>query len=105
QALAFASSTRATSLPEIPTTTEAGITNSEYEFWVSAFAPAATPRLIVDRLNREFIRALDMPGVRDRLRDMGASPMPMSAHACGEQFKREIDVNAGLVKAVGLQTN
>jgi hypothetical protein len=42
--------------------------------------------------------------VRDRLRDMGASPMPVSAQAFGEQFKREIDVNAGLVTAVGLQT-
>ena len=105
QALAVASATRASALPEIPTTTEAGFTNSEYEFWVGAFAPAATPRLIVDRLNREIIRALDSPGVRDRLRDMGASPMPMSAQAFGEQFKREIDVNAGLVKAVGLQTN
>jgi tripartite-type tricarboxylate transporter receptor subunit TctC len=105
QALAVASATRASALPEIPTTTEAGFRDSEYEFWVGAFAPAATPRLIVDRLNREIIRALESPDVRDRLRDMGASPMPMSAQAFGEQFKREIDVNAGLVKAVGLQTN
>ena len=105
QALAVASANRASALPEIPTTTEAGFTDSEYEFWVGAFAPAATPRSIVDRLNREIIMALERPGVRERLRDMGASPMPMSAQAFGEQFKREIDVNAGLVKAVGLQTN
>ena len=71
---------------------------------MGAFAPAATPRPIVDRLNREIITALERPGVRDRLRDMGASPMPVSAQAFGEQFKREIDINAGLVKAVGLQT-
>jgi tripartite-type tricarboxylate transporter receptor subunit TctC len=103
QALAVASATRASALPEIPTTTEAGFTDSEYEFWVGAFAPAATPRLIVDRLNREIITALERPGVRDRLRDMGASPMPVSAQAFGEQFKREIDINAGLVKTVGLQ--
>ena len=65
---------------------------------------AATPCPIVDRLNREIITALERPGVRDRLRDMGASPMPVWAQAFGEQFKREIDINAGLVKAVGLQT-
>jgi tripartite-type tricarboxylate transporter receptor subunit TctC len=104
QALVVASATRASALPEIPTTTEAGFIDSEYEFWVGAFAPAATPRFIVDRLNREIITALERPGVRDRLRDMGASPMPVSAQAFGEQFKREIDVNAGLVTAVGLQT-
>jgi tripartite-type tricarboxylate transporter receptor subunit TctC len=105
QALAVASATRASALPEIPTTTEAGFANSDYEFWVGAFAPAATPRPIVDRLNREIIRALESPGVRDRLRDMGAAPMPISAQAFSEQFKQEIDVNASLVKAVGLQTN
>src|SRR5262249_37635034 len=71
QALAVASATRASALPGIPATTEAGFIDSEYEFWVGAFAPAATPRLIVDRLNREIITALERPGVRDRLRDMG----------------------------------
>ncbi len=99
----MASATRANALPNIPTTTEAGFANSDYEFWVAAFAPAATPRVIVDRLNQEILKALETPGVRDRLRDMGASSMPMSAQAFGEQFTREVGVNAGLVKAVGLQ--
>jgi tripartite-type tricarboxylate transporter receptor subunit TctC len=103
QALAVASATRAAALPDILTTTEAGFANSDYEFWVAAFAPGATPRLIVDRLNQEILKALDTPGERDRLRGMGGSPMPMSAQAFGEQFKREVGVNAGLVKAVGLQ--
>ncbi len=103
QPLAVASAKRAVALPEVQTTTEAGFANSDYEFWVAAFAPAATPRAIVDRLNREILKAMETPGVRDRLRDMGGSPMPLSAQAFGEQFKREIGVNAGLVKAVGLQ--
>ena len=72
-------------------------------------APEATDwaggRVIVERLNQAILKALQMPGVRDSLNGMGASPMPMSAQAFGEQFKREIDVNTGLVKAVGLQTN
>jgi tripartite-type tricarboxylate transporter receptor subunit TctC len=104
QPLAVASATRGIALPNIPTSTEAGFANSDYEFWVGAFAPAATPRAIVDRLNLEILKALETPSVRDRLRDMGASPMPISAEAFGEQFKREVGVNAGLVKAVGLQT-
>jgi tripartite-type tricarboxylate transporter receptor subunit TctC len=104
QPLAVASAMRGITLPNIPTTTEAGFANSDYEFWVGAFAPAATPRVIVDRLNQEILKALETPGVRDRLRGMGASPMPTSAQAFGEQFKREVGVNAGLVKAVGLQT-
>lgn len=102
-ALAVASAKRSVALPEVLTTTEAGFANADYEFWVGAFAPATTSRIIIDRLNQEILKALDTPTVRDRLRGMGGAPMPMSARAFGEQFKREIDVNAGLVKAVGLQ--
>ena len=103
QALGVASAKRSVALPEVPTTTEAGFANSDYEFWVGAFAPATTPRTIIDRLNQEILKALDTPAVRDRLRGMGGAPMPMSAQAFGEQFKREVGLNAGLVKAVGLQ--
>jgi tripartite-type tricarboxylate transporter receptor subunit TctC len=105
QALAVASAKRGEALPDVPTTTEAGFANSDYEFWVGAFAPAATPRAIVDRLNQEIVKALEQPSVRERLRKVGGSAVPMSAQAFGEQFKREVGVNAGLVKAVGLQTN
>jgi len=105
QALAVASARRGAALPDIPTTTELGFANSDYEFWVGAFAPAATPRALVDRLNQEVRKALDTPSVRERLKSIGGSPTPISAQAFGEQFRREIAVNAGLVKAVGLQTN
>ena len=105
QALAVTSSKRGITLPDVPTTTEAGFANSDYEFWVGAFAPSATPRPIVDRLNRELVKALETPGVRDRLRTMGGSPTPMTAQAFADQFTREIGVNASLVKAAGLQPN
>jgi tripartite-type tricarboxylate transporter receptor subunit TctC len=105
QALAVASAKRGAALPNVATTTELGFANSDYEFWVGAFAPAATPRALVDRLNEEVLKALETPSVRDRLRSIGGSPTPMTAQAFGEQFKREIAVNAGLVKAVGLQPN
>jgi tripartite-type tricarboxylate transporter receptor subunit TctC len=105
QALAVASARRGTAVPDIPTTTELGFANSDYEFWVGAFAPTATPSALVTRLNQEILKALDTAHVRDRLKAMGGSPTPMTAQAFGEQFKREVGVNAGLVKAVGLQTN
>ena len=103
QALAVASAKRSIALPDVPTTTEAGYANSDYEFWVAAFAPAATPRAIVDRLNQEIVKALETPVVRDRLRKIGGAPTPITAQAFADQFKREVDINARLVKAVGLQ--
>ena len=105
KALAVASAKRGTAVPDIPTTTELGFPNSDYEFWVGAFAPAATPQALVQRLNQEIVKALDTAHVRDRLKGMGGSPTPMTAQAFGEQFKREVGVNTGLVKAVGLQSN
>jgi tripartite-type tricarboxylate transporter receptor subunit TctC len=59
----------------------------------------------VDRLNAEIIKALDTETVRDRLRKIGGAPTPITAQAFAEQFKREIEINAALVKAVGLQPN
>ena len=105
QALAVASAKRSIALPNIPTTTEAGFANSDYEFWVGTFVPSATPRVLVDRLNEEIVKALETPGVRDRLKNIGGSPTPITARAFEDQFKREIGVNTGLVKAVGLQSN
>ena len=93
---------RAAALPDVPTTTEAGFVDSDYEFWVGAFAPSATSREIVDRLNRQIAKALETPGVRERLKNLGGSPTPMAVRAFEEQFKREVAVNAKLVKAVGL---
>lgn len=105
QALAVASAKRGIALPNVPTTTKSSFVNSDYEFWVGAFVPTATPRAIVDRLNEEIIKALETPSVRDRLKNTGASPTPITARAFEEQFKKEIDLNAKLVKAVGLQAN
>ncbi len=105
QALAVANATRSDVLPDVPTTTEAGFANSDYEFWVGAFAPAATPRAIVDRMNREIIKALETESVRERLKKASAAPTPITAAAFAEQFKREIGINAAIVKAVGLEAN
>jgi tripartite-type tricarboxylate transporter receptor subunit TctC len=105
QALAVTSAKRGITLPDVPTTTEAGFANSDYEFWVGAFAPTATPRAVVDRLNQEILKALESPSVRERLKNMGGSPIPMTAQAFADQFKREVGVNAALVKAVGLEVN
>src|SRR5262249_33475976 len=104
QPLAVASAKRGAALPNVPTTTEAGFANSEFEFWVGAFVPATTPKPMVDRLNEEIRKALATASVRERIQSMGGTPTPISAQEFEAQFKREIDINAALVKAVGLQS-
>ncbi len=105
QPLAVASAKRGSALPNVPTTTESGFANSDYEFWVGAFVAAATPHAIADRLHQEIIKAVETPAVRERLNSIGGAPVPMSSQAFADQVKKEIGVNAALVKAVGLQPN
>ena len=105
QPLAVASAKRGASLPDVPTTTEAGFPNSNYEFWVGSYLPVATPRDIVDRLHQEAMKAMQEPSVQERLKAVGGQPTPMSSREFDDMFKKEIEMNAALVKAVGIQPN
>jgi tripartite-type tricarboxylate transporter receptor subunit TctC len=104
-ALAVSGSSRASALPDIPTTVEAGFPNSEYNFWVGMFAPAGTSKDIVDRLNAEVVKALQDPGVKAKLGNLGADPMTMKPAEFDAFVKKEIDLNAELVKAAGVKVN
>src|SRR5215470_7509281 len=76
-ALAMGSSKRSVALPDLMTTVEAGIPNSDYNFWVGMFLPAKTPREIVNRLQQETAKALDVSEVRDSMAKLGAEAMLM----------------------------
>src|SRR5262249_27830752 len=96
---------RSPSLPDVPTTLEAGYPNSDYVFWVGLFAPAATPLAIIDRLHAETAKALNEPAIKDALKKLGAEPMEMTPAQFDALVRAEIDVNAALVKAAGIQPN
>lgn len=102
-ALVVSGARRAASLPEVQTLSEAGFADADYLFWLGLFAPARTPRDIIEKLHRETAEALAMPGVRAKLTMLGVDPMPMSPAEFDTFVKHEIAANAALVKSVGLQ--
>jgi tripartite-type tricarboxylate transporter receptor subunit TctC len=104
-ALAVNSAKRSTALPNVPTTLEAGFANAEYPLWLGVFLPAKTPREIVDKLNRETLKALQEPKVRDKLAALGFDPMIMTPAEFAAHVENEIAVNAALVRAAGLKTH
>ena len=104
-ALAVNGNERSAVMPQVRTTGEAGYANAEYPIWFGLFVPANTPREIVDRLHRETQKALQQPTVRDRLAGMGVDPMKLSPREFDALVEREIEVNAQLVKAVGIKAN
>jgi tripartite-type tricarboxylate transporter receptor subunit TctC len=104
-AIAVGSNKRASALPDVPTTLEAGYANSDYNFWVGLFAPAKTPREIVTRLNQETLKAMQVPEVAQRLARVGAEPMPMTPEQFDAYLRAEVASNAELVRAAGIKAN
>ena len=101
--LAVGSPKRASALPQVPTTSEAGVPGSEFNFWIGMFAPARTPREIVNRLNAEVVKALNTPEVKERFMTLGADAWTLSPEQFDAYVRDEIKSNAVLVKAAGLQ--
>lgn len=94
---------RSAALPDVPTTLEAGFTNAEYPIWFGLFLPAKTPRDIVDKLNRETLKALQTPKLREKLAALGLDPMVMTPKEFDAHVQKEIALNAALVKAIGIK--
>ena len=101
--LAVGSTKRSVALPDLPTTVEAGIPDSDYNFWVGMFVPSKTPREIVARLYQETARALHASDVREKLERLGAEAMDYAPEAFNTYLRAEIAANAALVKASGLK--
>ena len=104
-ALAAGSSKRSAALPEVATTLEAGIPNSDYNFYVGMMLPAKTPRAVVNTLHDNVARALQTPETKERLAKLGAEPMLMTPVEFDAWIRKEIASNAALVKAAGITVN
>ena len=104
-ALAVSAEKRASILPDVPTTIEAGLPpDSVYPFYSALFLPAATPRDIVDKLQRETAAALKVPAVQAQFKQLGVEAMPMSQAEFTKFFRDDVAANAALVKAAKIPT-
>lgn len=103
--LAVGSPKRAAALPNVPTTAEAGVPGSEFNFWIGMFAPGKTPKEIVSRLHDEVVKALNTPEVKERFVALGADAWTLTPEQFDAYVREETKSNAGLVKAAGLEVN
>jgi tripartite-type tricarboxylate transporter receptor subunit TctC len=102
-ALAVSTPKRATQLPDVPTTLECGYPDSDFLFWNGMFAPAKTPRPIIDRLYEELQKALKLPAVKEKLTTLGNEPMPMTPKEFDALVRKEIASNLQVVKKAKLK--
>jgi len=101
-ALAVSGARRASALPNVPTTLESGFPNSDFDFWVGAFVPKATPRDIVARLHREAVTAIENPLVQAKLAKVGVEPMIMTPEDFDARLAKEAAMAISLAKAANI---
>jgi len=103
--LAVSSAKRSPTLPDLPTTLEAGYKDSDFNYWNGVLVPAKTPRAIVDRLYSETTKALALPEVQQKLAAQGVEPAPMTPSEIDAMIRREIALNLKIAKEAGLKFN
>ncbi len=102
-ALGVSTSKRSSALPNVPTIAEAGLPGFDYNLWVGVFAPAGTPPEIVDKINKDIDRVVQLPDVRERFANLGAEAMPMTPAEFRKFVQAEIDDSAKVIKAAGIK--
>jgi tripartite-type tricarboxylate transporter receptor subunit TctC len=99
--LGVASAKRIGLLPDTPTIAEAGVPGYEMNPWIAVYAPANTPRALIDRLNAEINRALKLPDVMQSLTNQVLDPWPSSPDEFAARIKVDYEKYAKLIKLTG----
>ncbi len=89
-------------LPRVPDLLPA-LPDSEYVSWQALFAPTGTPAAIVNRLNAELVKALQLPEIQKQLADVGMTPIASSPAELDRVLRADLNTNRELVKALGLK--
>ena len=103
--LAVTTAKRSLVLPELPTLAESGLPGYETDNWYGIVVPTKTPRAIVERLNREFGRALNQADVKEALLRNGLESAPGTPEAFGAYIKSEYQKWGRLIAEAGIAPN
>jgi len=103
RALATTGAKRAGAAPELPTVAESGVPGFEVTTMYGISAPAKTPRVIIDRLYGEIVRALNSPDLRGKLIEAGADPVGSTPEEYTAFIKSEIAKWAKVINAAGIK--
>jgi tripartite-type tricarboxylate transporter receptor subunit TctC len=102
KALAYTSKQRHPSMPNVPTSAEAGLPGYEVESWFAVFAPAGTPCDVVAKLAGEIRKIVESAEFRKRAEDQGAFAMYMDPAALGAHVQKELDYWGKVIKTAGI---
>jgi tripartite-type tricarboxylate transporter receptor subunit TctC len=103
RALAVTSAKRSPAFPDVPTMAESGIRDQESELIIGVVVPAATPKPIVDLLQRQIARIVALPDVKERLDALGFAPVASTPEAYGAQIKSDIETWSKVVRDANIK--
>ncbi len=105
RALASTGAQRTAAAPDLPTVSEAGLPGFETSIWFGLFAPAATPRDVIDRLARETARVIGAPDLRAQLAAQGVDPLQKTPGQLAEYVREETDKWGQVVRNSGARVD
>jgi len=105
RALGVTTAKRSSALPNVPTLAEAGIPGYDLSPWFAVFAPAGTPKPIIDKFNAVLIDAMKQPDVMTRFETIGAEPVASSADELTNHLERESVRWTKLINERGIRLN
>ena len=105
KALAMAGPRRSVAMPELATFGEQGYKGFELAVWVAAYAPAGTPRPIIDRLQRELAAIIRLPDVAARMADQGQTPLGNTPEEFAAAFAADAPRWVALIRASGAKAD
>ena len=105
RALAITGKTRLASLPNVPTAAEAGLPRLDATSWFAVFAPASTPKPVIDKLSAEIRKVMDTPAFRQKAAEQGASADYMTPQQLSEFSRAELARWAQVVKASKIESD
>jgi tripartite-type tricarboxylate transporter receptor subunit TctC len=103
KALGMTGPQRSAALPDLATFSEQGVPNVDLAIWVGAYAPAGTPKPIVERLQRELRAVLALPEVRDRMLAQGQTPIGNSPEEAAANQRADVEKWGALIHGFGLK--
>jgi tripartite-type tricarboxylate transporter receptor subunit TctC len=103
RAIAVLSPKRVATLPNVPTSKEAGFPNFQMSIWYGMMAPGGTPREIVTRLHREVARALEDPALQKHMANAGMDPWLGSPEEMGSLVRSEMARYAKIIQSAGIK--
>lgn len=102
RALGVTGTKRSALMPDVPTIAEAGLPGYAFETWFIVFAPAGTPKPIIDKLNSTLNQALNTPALKERMAKDGFDPIPSTPEQARARLEAEMPQWAKLIRERGI---